>query len=301
MCDVHVVEDSRLWELDLQALVRLNVGHSWVRSPLETAILISHIAPHLESLKWFTPASRPGVVETHAANWQKVNDFLPPMQRMRLIERSLLPKPVVLPPPPKKDKQIDATPWTVSRAVLVKPPYVDSSSQVTPPAMVDVEIECFPEVASVEIDATPAYAEQEVDAVPDSLDKGVDAAPQTDDKGIDTFEPEPALSDTSDDSTTSHFSLSPIFSTIAPSIHGIVNLPFRVVRTYTYYLSLPLRYMFSFTPIMTASSPYAKIEAESPPSSPEVMDISEKSMTHMSVSVSTDENTLLADVTPVCT
>lgn len=297
-------------ELSSRALARLNVGHSWVTSPLEAAILISHIAPHLESLKWFAQASRSAVAETHAANWQKVNEFIPPMQRMRLIERSLLPKPIILPPPPKVDKQVDATVRTVSRAVLVKPPYVDSATQIIPPAMIDVEIECLPEVSSVEIDATPSYAEQEIDAVPTSLDKAVDAAPQMDDKGIDAFEPEPALSDTSEDSTVSHFSL-PNISTFAPSFHGLVGLPIRAVRVYTYYLSLPLRYMLSFTPIMStvSTSSHARIEdeSESSASSPKDEVDSEQSMTHMSISTSThehavaDENTLLADVTPVCT
>ena len=82
----------------------------------------------------------------------------------------------------------------------------------------------------------------------------------------------------------------------------------RAVRAYTYYLSLPFRYVLSFTPIMPAlsSSAHAKVENESTSSRDEVN--SENSMSHMSVSTSThehatpDENTLhIADVTPVCT
>lgn len=295
-------------ELSSRALVRLNVGHSWVRNPLETAILISHIAPHLESLKWFAPTSRSGAVDAHAAAWQKVQDFLPPMQRMRLIERSLLPKPVILPPPPKADKQIDATVRTVSRGVLAKPPYVDSSTQIIPPTFVDVEIECHPETSSVEVDATPVYVTQEVDAVPEVLEQSVDATPQTEEVGIDPLEAESISSDTTEDPILSHFTMPPLVSTFAPSLHGIITLPMRAVRIYTYYLSLPLRYMLSYTPLMSApSSPtHAKIEsAPKSPSSSSEDDDSEKIMDHMSTSTSTHENGIAdknapTNANPVC-
>src|SRR5262249_18734115 len=36
-----------------RSLVRLHVGHSWAGDPLQVAILLSHFAPFLETLKWF--------------------------------------------------------------------------------------------------------------------------------------------------------------------------------------------------------------------------------------------------------
>ncbi|KAI0706151.1 hypothetical protein BC835DRAFT_9218 [Cytidiella melzeri] len=288
-------------ELSSRALVRLNVGHSWVKNPLETAILLSHIAPHLESLKWFNQASRLGAVDSHASAWQKVQDFLPPMQRMRLIERSLLPKPIILPPPPKVDKQIDATVHKVSRGILVKPSYVESSTQIIPPAMIDVEVECLPQTTSVEIDATPAYVTEEVDAVPMSLEQSVDATPQTEDIGTDALELEleSTSSDSTEDPIMSQFTMPSLISTFTPSLHGIITLPIRAVRIYTYYLTLPVRYMLSFTPLTStpSASAYATIEMDSSASEsePEEERISEKYMNHMSSSTYTTHTNGLAD------
>ena len=280
-------------ELSSRALVRLNVGHSWCKNPLETAILISHIAPHLDSLKWFSQATRAGSVESHASAWQKVQDFLPPMQRMRLIERSLLPKPVILPPPPKVDKQVDATVRKISRGILVKPAYVDSTTQIIPPTLVEAGVECHPQTSSVEVDATPMYATEGISAVPEMLEQGVDAVPDTEDQGIDALEVDYASSESSEDPITTKFSMPPLLSTFTPSLHGIITLPMRAVRIYTYYLTLPVRYMLSFTPLVTpVSSPTrARIEdASTKVSDPELENSSEKIVHHMSSFASSHEN-----------
>ncbi|KAI0095121.1 hypothetical protein BDY19DRAFT_880298 [Irpex rosettiformis] len=296
-------------KLSSRALTRLNVGHSWCKNPLETAILISHIAPHLDSLKWFSPAIRAGSVDSHAAAWRKVQEFLPPMQRMRLIERSLLPKPIILPPPPKVDKQVDATVRKVNRGVLVKPAYVEISTQIIPPTMVETGIECQPETSSVEVDATPRYATAEITAIPEVFEQGVNAMPDTDDRGIDVMEIESELSESSgEDPVISQFSMPPLLSTFTPSLQGIITLPMRAVRVYTYYLTLPVRYMLSFTPLMSAPSPstYAKIENGSTSSSDSREEkISEKSISHVSSFTSSHENHVVpfqnasTDVNPV--
>jgi hypothetical protein len=69
------------------SLLRLNVGHSWLKDPLQTAILLSHLAPHLRVLRYFHEANRPGYVAAHASAWQQVTLFLPRLQRLRAVER----------------------------------------------------------------------------------------------------------------------------------------------------------------------------------------------------------------------
>lgn len=295
---VHALDGAdktfRVRENSSRALLKLNVGHSWVRDPLQTAILISHIAPHLEILRWFTPTGRSGVVEQHAVAWQKVQDYLPAIQKMRLIERSLMPKPVVIVPPKKKDKEVDATVCTSSVGVSAVPVYFDQPMQAEPPEMVDVEVEVVPAFASVEIDATPAFCDEGVDAMPELMEEAI----QADDPPEEELEVERAESITSESSTATHSSLPPILTAFVPSIGGITSLPLRAVRAYTYYISLPFRYVFSFAP-MPALVNYATMNEE--PKSPSIPvangeddDISEKHMHHMNPSTSAaDENSML--------
>ncbi|KAI9571737.1 hypothetical protein HD554DRAFT_2016405 [Boletus coccyginus] len=81
-------ETLRAVETSSWSLLRLNVGHSNANDPLHTAILLSHLAPHLESLKWFHEKNRPGYVEANAQGWRKVSDWLPYLQGVRLMERT---------------------------------------------------------------------------------------------------------------------------------------------------------------------------------------------------------------------
>ncbi len=312
-------ETYKTMEISSRALMRLHVGHSWVKDALQTALLISHIAPHLETLKWFPQASRSGVVELHATNWQKVNDFLPPVQHMRLIERSLKPKSVIIEKPKTAEKEVDATVHTSHRGVQVKPEYADVDAQVAPQTA-DVEIEALPETHEVEIDATPVYVEHEVHAIPEFSDFGVNASPDTEEKAIDVFEPVVEEVQSVTDSEQPSESKTPP-STFIPSINDLVNLPLRVVQVYTYYLTFPVRYMLSFVPSMpTALANYADTEYEpkSPvPESPVIENgvngvngvngngISEKHMPHMNHmsspslhELSADENDM--DINPVC-
>ncbi|KAJ3556058.1 hypothetical protein NM688_g2234 [Phlebia brevispora] len=244
-------------ELSSRALLRLNVGHSWVKDPLQTAILLSHIAPHLESLKWFAQASRSGVVEAHAAAWQKVQDYLPSLQNLRLVERSLMPKPIVLKRPKTAEKEIDATVKMSSRSVQASVKSVDASVEAFP-EVVSVEVEAVVQTTSVEIDATPDYADQGVTAMPEIVEASIDAVPAVEERGVDPLELEPqhevALSETSEPSSSQSSAPSGLPS-FMPSLQGIITLPLRAVRVYTYYMTLPLRYMFSFTPMHTMLSP----------------------------------------------
>jgi hypothetical protein len=138
------------------------------------------------------------------------------------------------------------------------------------------------------------------------VDQSTGVAPKTEDIGIDPLEFETASSEPSEDPVISQFTMPPLISTFVPSIHGIITLPMRAVRVYTYYLTLPVRYMLSFTPLMSATSPHAKITSEPKTSSsePEIYDISEKDVDHMSSptfpeNIAADQNALM-EVNPVC-
>ena len=271
-------ETYKHMELSSRALVRLNVGHSWVRDPLQTALLLSHIAPNLEMLRWFAQASRSGVNDTHAAAWQKVNDFLEPLQHMRLVERSLKPKPIMREPPKTASKEVDATVQTASHAVQASPDYVNRITQAEP-EMVSVQVEAVVQTVSVEIDAVPIYVEHAVEVFPEVVEESVDAIPEVADASTDVpeFEVSVAPSETSEDSATQTESF-PLFPSIVPSIHDLIALPMRAVRTYTYYMALPIRFMFSsFAPSMLATA-----SQKAPfPGSLEDDALSEKSMPSM--------------------
>lgn len=50
------------------SLLRLHVGHSWITDPLHVTILLSHLCPRLETLKWFHEKNRPCVLALNTTN-----------------------------------------------------------------------------------------------------------------------------------------------------------------------------------------------------------------------------------------
>ncbi|KAJ7878647.1 hypothetical protein B0H13DRAFT_2545450 [Mycena leptocephala] len=148
------------------SLLWLHVGHSWVADTLQVAILLSQLAPHLETIKWFTERNRPGFVEANARSWQKVSDILPHLQNLRLTERraALPQKEVVIeyvqveaPRRPMSDKAIDATVRTVDCGVDAKPSTTECSVQAIPSTR-DSGTQASPSCASTaetQVDATP--------------------------------------------------------------------------------------------------------------------------------------------------
>ncbi|KAH6916911.1 hypothetical protein BKA70DRAFT_1250924 [Coprinopsis sp. MPI-PUGE-AT-0042] len=170
-----------------RSLVRLHMGHSWVGEPLQVSILLSHLAPQLENLRWFQEKNRPGFVEANAKGWQTVSEMLPHIQRLRQLERDLA-KVVYVKPIKTTSVGINATPVLVSRGITAAGPRMSSlgiqckpavvnqsvdavkmsvstSVDATPPTC-EMAIEAKPAMVSTEIDATPTYCEMEVDAVP---------------------------------------------------------------------------------------------------------------------------------------
>ncbi|KAH9898160.1 hypothetical protein C8Q73DRAFT_663927 [Cubamyces lactineus] len=230
-----------------RSLLRLHVGHSWVKNPLQTAVLLSHLTPHLETLKYFNEKNRAGIVEANAVSWQRVAELLPHLQHIRLSERKLQPPPAPYVPPPKADKSVDATVTTADAAVSAHPEVAEFAVQAEP-ELVDFGVQMAPETAEVSIDATPIYMEVEIMAAPEMCEQSVDAVPQTEEKGTEPM----ALADSDSGSEASDEGDHPVnavpsISMFIPSAAtGIANITYRVVRFYT----APFRFVFSFMPTM---------------------------------------------------
>jgi hypothetical protein len=152
-------------QVSSKSLLRLHLGHSWISDPLLVTILLSHLAPHLDNLKWFHEKNRPGFNEMNARAWGTVWEYLPHLQHVRLVER----RPVIsntIAPPTTSDKGIDATTITVDQEIDATPPTAESAVQSTP-TLVDRVIEVKPELLSVFVEAAPLVAEQSIGTDPE--------------------------------------------------------------------------------------------------------------------------------------
>lgn len=165
-----------------RSLLRLHVGHSWVRDPLQVTILLSHLAPYLDSFKWFHEKNRPGFIETHAQGWARVAEMLPHLQSLRLVERRAAAQQVP-DPPAKVNKAVDATPQVVSRGMSAVVRTAEAEIQFAP-STVSRFVEAKPAHFSVSVEAIPAVKEQEINAVPPVFEQSVDATPSVFSQGI---------------------------------------------------------------------------------------------------------------------
>ena len=138
------------------SLLRLHVGHSWAADPLQISILLSHLMPRLESLKWFQEKSRGGFIEAHAKSWQSVSETLPHLQLLRLTEKSFLD----IPEPLEKstsEKSVDATVSLTTCGVQARPLSVDASIQISP-ILISREVNAVQTTVAEFVDATiPSY------------------------------------------------------------------------------------------------------------------------------------------------
>lgn len=161
-----------------KSLLRLHVGHSWANDPLQISILLSHLAPGLELLKWFQEKNRAGFNETHAKNWQSVSEILPHLQQVRAIEKSFTEVVVLVPEKPEtSDKEIDATVAKSSIGVLAQMRTQEESIQAAP-VLVSREVATFIETAEVCIDATPSELNPTTEARPTSVTAAIKQAHQ---------------------------------------------------------------------------------------------------------------------------
>ncbi|KAI0314772.1 hypothetical protein OF83DRAFT_413019 [Amylostereum chailletii] len=168
-----------------RSLMRLQLGHSWVRDPLQIAILLSHLAPRLDMLKWFHDKNRPGYIETHAQGWQRVFEFLPYLQEVRLTERwvaqSYIPEArnaIMV------DRGVDATVSTCDRSVGASVSTTSAGVQCMPQT-VNRSVEARVMTVSVEVDATPTMADAKVEASPSTSNASVEARPDMVSEGVD--------------------------------------------------------------------------------------------------------------------
>jgi hypothetical protein len=166
-----------------RSLLRLHVGHSWIDDGLQVAMILSHLAPRLEVLKFFQEKNRAGYIEVNARNWQKVAEYLPHLQGIRLFEReSNLQSPKAV-PRETRDKSVEAIVSTADRGVHVFPRVIDSSVQFSP-LLVDQSVEAKPTMMSASVDARPVTLDAGVEASPVLVDQGVEASPPTTSVGV---------------------------------------------------------------------------------------------------------------------
>lgn len=170
-----------------RTLLKVHLGHSWVRDPLTAALALSHLAPHADTLRWFHEKNRPGFIETHALGWQRVLEMLPHLQDVRLTERWV----AGIPEPPEPRQMVD-------RGVSVKPTMRDCEIQASPKTAEtgtqavlqtsEKNISAQPLSVSTGVDATPAVVDQVVDAVSSVVDEGVMASPAMVSQEVDATE-----------------------------------------------------------------------------------------------------------------
>ena len=159
-----------------RTLLKLHLGHSWVREPLTAALALSHLAPHADTLRWFHEKNRPGFIETHALGWQRVAEMLPHLQDVRLTERWIAGIPE--PPEPRQmvDKAVSAKPAMRNCLVQATPQMANAETQAVPQTS-EREVFARPESVSTGVDATPEVVNRVVDAVPSVVEQGVMASP----------------------------------------------------------------------------------------------------------------------------
>ncbi|KAI6047797.1 hypothetical protein EDC04DRAFT_2863973 [Pisolithus marmoratus] len=153
----------RLHTLALVTLASLEVSSS---DPLHTTILLSHLAPHLEILKWFHEKNRPGF---------KVSDWLPHLQG----RVAAMKKPEVV----TKDQSVDATDKRtyVNKFAHVRPKTNERAIQMTQvkPDLLSVFVDATPRCVETQVDATPQVCHKSVGVEPVKADAGIDATPPT--------------------------------------------------------------------------------------------------------------------------
>jgi hypothetical protein len=159
-----------------RTLLKLHLGHSWVREPLTAALALSHLAPHADTLRWFHEKNRPGFIETHALGWQRVLEMLPHLQDVRLTERWVAGIPE--PPEPRQmvDRGVNVKPTMCDREIQASPKMANTGTQAVPRTSEKV-ISAQPSSVSTAVDATPAVVDRVVDAVSSVVEEGVMASP----------------------------------------------------------------------------------------------------------------------------
>jgi hypothetical protein len=170
-----------------RTLLKLHLGHSWVREPLTAALALSHLAPHADTLRWFHEKNRPGFIETHALGWQRVLEMLPHLQDLRLTERWVAGIPE--PPEPRQmvDRGVSVKPTMRDREIQASPKMANTGTQAVPRTS-EKGVSAQPLSVSTGVDATPVVVDQVVDAVSSVVEEGVMASPAMVSQEVDATE-----------------------------------------------------------------------------------------------------------------
>ncbi|KAH9960790.1 hypothetical protein BGW80DRAFT_1182075 [Lactifluus volemus] len=159
-----------------RTLLKVHLGHSWVREPLTAALALSHLAPHADTLRWFHEKNRPGYIETHALGWQRVAELLPYLQDVRLTERWVAGRAELPEPRLMVDRGVEAKPVMRDRVVQAAPKMTSAATQAVP-RTTEKGVSAWPPARSIAIDATPAIVDQEIDATPEAVEVAVMVSP----------------------------------------------------------------------------------------------------------------------------
>ncbi|KAF9650326.1 hypothetical protein BDM02DRAFT_3093348 [Thelephora ganbajun] len=239
-----------------ESLCRLHVGHSHLKDSLQVAILLSHLAPRLDNLKWLNERGpRSNTLNMNADGWHKVCEYLPHLQTIRLSEKRMSAVEIVV-PPQVSEKSVDATVLSVDTGVQALVQTTECSVQFSP-VLVDQEISAIPGVNEVSVDARPAFSEAGVLVIPTLLEKSIGSTAVGRAVGSLT--------------NVASKSLEAIMETVAPKETPAnqtepapkVSFPMRVVRAYVYFVTFPIRFLLcSAKPVEDE-----KVSAEASPSS----------------------------------
>ena len=218
-----------------KSLYRLHVGHSHLKDSLQVAILLSHLAPHIDNLKWLNQSGpRSNTLNMNADGWHKVCEYLPHLQAIRLAEKRMSALEIVA-PPQMSEKSIDATILSIDTSVQAVVETTECSVQFSP-VFVDQEISAIPGVNEASIDARPIFSEAGVLVIPAFLEKSIGTSAVG--KAVGSL------------ANVASKSLESIIEAVAPKeipanqteADPKVSFPMRVVRAYVYFVTLPIRF-----------------------------------------------------------
>lgn len=216
------------------SLFRLHVGHSHLKDSLQVAILLSHLAPHIDNLKWLNERGpRANTLNMNADGWHKVCEYLPHLQAIRLAEKRMSAAEIIV-PPQMSEKGVDATVLSIDTGVQALVETTECSVQFSP-TVVDQGISAVPGVHEVSIDARPIFSDAGVLAIPTLLEKSIGASVVGRAVGSLT--------------NVASKSLEALIETVAPTPANQTepvpraSFPIRMVRAYVYFVTLPIRFL----------------------------------------------------------
>lgn len=248
------------------SLYRLHVGYSHLKDSLQVAILLSHLAPHLDNLKWLNERGpRSNTLNMNADGWHKVFEYLPHLQSIRLAEQRMSVVEIA-PPPQTSEKGIDATVSLFDAGVQAIVGVVECSVQATVETM-EGSVQFSPLMVDQEISAIPGVNEVAIEARPILSDAGVLVIPTLLEKSVGTIAIGRAVGSLTNVASRS---LEAIVETVAPKEVSAeetgsipkASLPVRVMRAYVYYFMLPIRFlMCSAKPVEDEKLPVEEVSS----------------------------------------